>query len=277
MSEVQNSENTGSNSSTGWAAATAAEEPSSTPPQEQQTPDNPTSSTEPSANPLTTEPETTEPGDETPPAAQSNPLAEGGDEPPASTEEVQGEGDKDAAAPELFDFSTLELPEGLEVREQDSAAFHELAKTHNLTPEAQAALVDMQLNIMKDMQQQGAAQIAAEEQAFAALQAKWSDQVKNDPELGGENLERTWARVGTALDFLAGDKTDEAGKVTAAGYKTDLLKAIQLGGLSNNPHMLRFFHDVAGLITEGTPLSSSNPAGGEQGDARAIWTSMPNA
>lgn len=277
MSLEQNSAPSGSNSSTGWAAATTSEPANSAPDNSPTTESNPTSSTPPQ-NPLTTASTTTEPGDETPPAPSSNPLAEGldaGEKPAAEGEPAAKEGEGEAAP--AFDFASLQLPEGVVLREQDTSAFNDLAKKHGLSAEAQKDLVAMQVAIMGEMAASGQEALAAEEQAFTALQQRWADEIKNDPELGGKNLEQTWARVGTAIDMLAGDKKDETGKVLSKGYKSELVQAIQLGGLANHPALLRYFHDVAGLLSEGAPLASGNPAGGQPLNAQGLFPSMKNA
>ena len=171
----------------------------------------------------------------TPPAAPAatDPKPEGGD--PAKLGDTAKPEDgkpKDAAtdkpqgAPEAYtDFT---LPEGMEMDAGVLGEFTGLAKELNIPQESAQKLIDLQAKI--------ATQQAEAYQAAVLKQGEqWAAAVKNDPELGGENYDKSVASAVKVIQAFGDD-----------GLR-DLLNST---GLGNHPALFKFCHRLSQSISE---------------------------
>lgn len=145
--------------------------------------------------------------------------------------------DKPAGAPEAYEDFTL--PEGMEMDVEVLGAFKNLAKELNI-PQAKAQqLIDFQTQL--------ATKQAEEYQAAVAKQSQeWAASIKNDPEIGGENYEKSVA---------------SAVKVIEAFGDPSLKELLNTSGLGNHPSLFKFCHRISAAISEDKfvlPGSQSN-------------------
>lgn len=176
----------------------------------------------------------------TPPAPAADPAA-----PPAEAktpEQIQQEADAAAAAkptgaPEAYtDFT---LPEGVDMDAGTLDAFKGLAKELNIPQEAAQKLIDLQTALATK-------QADAYQQAVVAQSQKWAAEVKNDPELGGENYDKS---VASAI------------KVIQSFGDPALTELLNDSGLGNHPALFKFCHRISAAISEDKfvmPGSQSN-------------------
>ncbi|MBT9575533.1 MAG: peptidase [Pseudomonas umsongensis] len=163
----------------------------------------------------------------TDPKPEGEPPAKPGE--PAKTEDgkPKDEGkEKPQGAPEAYtDFT---LPEGMEMDAEVLGEFTGLAKELNISQESAQKLIDLQSKI--------ATQQAEQYQAAVIKQGEqWKEAVKNDPELGGENYDKSVA---------------SAVKVIQAFGDDGLRDLLNNSGLGNHPALFKFCHRVSQAISE---------------------------
>lgn len=164
--------------------------------------------------------------------------------PDASKTPEQIQQDADAAAklkaetsaPEAYeDFS---LPEGMEMDADVLGEFKNLAKELNI-PQAKAQqLIDFQTQL--------ATKQAEEYQAAVTKQSQeWAASIKNDPEIGGENYDKS---VASAI------------KVIQSFGDPALTELLNQSGLGNHPALFKFCHRISAAISEDKFVLSGSQA-----------------
>lgn len=143
----------------------------------------------------------------------------------AAAAKKNGEG-KPTGAPEAYtDFT---LPEGVDMDAGTLDAFKGLAKELNIPQEAAQKLIDLQTALATK-------QADAYQQAVVAQSQKWAAEVKNDPELGGENYDKS---VASAI------------KVIQSFGDPALTELLNDSGLGNHPALFKFCHRISAAISE---------------------------
>ncbi len=134
--------------------------------------------------------------------------------------------DKPQGAPEAYvDFK---LPEGMDMDADVLGEFKGLAKELNISQEKAQQLIDFQTKL--------ATKQAEEYQAAVTKQGEqWAAAVKSDPELGGENYDKSVA---------------SAVKVIQAFGDDGLKELLNTSGLGNHPALFKFCHRVSQAISE---------------------------
>lgn len=134
--------------------------------------------------------------------------------------------DKPTGAPEAYEDFTL--PEGMEMDADVLGEFKNLAKELNI-PQAKAQqLIDFQTQL--------ATKQAEAYQAAVTKQAQdWAASIKNDPEIGGENYDKS---VASAI------------KVIQSFGDPALTELLNTTGLGNNPALFKFCHRISAAISE---------------------------
>lgn len=147
-------------------------------------------------------------------------------------EQIQQEADAAAklkaetSAPEAYEDFTL--PEGMEMDADVLGEFKNLAKELNI-PQAKAQqLIDFQTQL--------ATKQAEEYQAAVTKQSQeWAASIKNDPEIGGENYDKS---VASAI------------KVIQSFGDPALTELLNTTGLGNHPSLFKFCHRISAAISE---------------------------
>lgn len=182
----------------------------------------------PAAAPATTEstmltppaaPAATDPKPEGDPAKPEDPAK------PDDGKTKDGKKEDPQGAPEAYKFK---LPDGMEIDAEVLGEFTAFAKELNLPQDKAQKIVDFQAKL--------AAKQADEYQAAALKQGQeWASQVKNDPELGGDNYEKSVASAVKVIQSFGDD-----------GLR-DLLNNT---GLGNHPALFKFCHRVSQAMSE---------------------------
>lgn len=145
--------------------------------------------------------------------------------------------DKPQGAPEAY--TDFKLPEGMDMDAEVLGEFKGLAKELNISQEKAQQLIDFQTKL--------ATKQAEEYQAAVTKQGEqWAAAVKSDPELGGENYDKSVA---------------SAVKVIQAFGDDGLKELLNTSGLGNHPALFKFCHRVSQAISEDKfvmPGSQSN-------------------
>src|SRR5690554_3998321 len=132
----------------------------------------------------------------------------------------------DAGAPtEYADFT---LPEGTEIDADVMTEFKGLAKELGITQEAAQKLIDLQAS----MEQKRAETL---QQMVADQSQQWANQVKNDPEIGGENYDQSVALAVKTIETFGSPK---------------LRTLLNDSGLGNHPELVKFCHRIGKAISE---------------------------
>lgn len=188
------------------------------------------------------------------------PAAPAASETPAPAADTTILGDAKAEAPAAaattpFDAEKFTAPEGLELSKEDRTELGDIAKRHGLSSEAMTELLTNYRKRMTDAS-------GAAAKAFHEVNAKWQDEVKADPEIGGDNLPKVLQTIGKVLDNpqFADPKFREALNYTGAG---------------NNPAIVKTFYRMAKALTEGShvggaPVARPKPAPG----ANALYPNL---
>lgn len=149
----------------------------------------------------------------------------------------------------------IEFPEGFTPASDElTNKFVETINDKELSAKDRAtALLNLQAETMKAAEEARSAE-------WTKLQDTWRDEVKNDPEIGGDKLQPT---------------LDSINRLVAEHGNEKLVEALAYTGAGNNPEVVRFFSKMANLLTEGG-YASGSPAGQEKTAAQRLFPSMPN-
>jgi hypothetical protein len=166
--------------------------------------------------------------------------------------EVEGEQEETPAAPEPLTVEDITFPDGVEVDETLRDEFLAVLNDRDKPVKEQAqALIDLQVK---------AAQAASEASSkqWGEMQTQWKDEVKADPDIGGEKLQPAIANIGKLIEQYG---------------STDLVKVLDFTGAGNNVHMIKFLAGMAEKLTEGTPTTGT-PTNQQTDAAARMFPSM---
>lgn len=167
----------------------------------------------------------------TPPAPTAAPAPDATKTPEQIQQEADAKAKTDAdakltGAPEVYE--DFKLPEGMDMDADVLGEFKNLAKELNI-PQAKAQQ-------LIDFQSQLATKQAEQYQAAVTKQAQdWAASIKSDPEVGGENYEKSVA---------------SAVKVIQSFGDPALTELLNTSGLGNHPALFKFCHRISAAISE---------------------------
>lgn len=147
-----------------------------------------------------------------------------------------------------IEYTDFKMPEGVKLDDTKISAFKELAAKSGLPQEQAQAMLDLYTAEFKQITE-------APMRAWTDLQNTWREEVKNDPVIGGANLDKNLATVKTGLKNLLGE---DAGK---------FFEALNITGAGNNPEIVRGLlkaaapHAPATAVNGGPGKSGSKTAG----------------
>lgn len=156
-----------------------------------------------------------------------------------------------------FLIENVELPEGFEILKDDPLMqeFVSLLNEEELTVEDLGPkLVGLYAKATQ-----------ANMQKWFDTQEEWLNELKNDPNIGGDKLEPAAERVSSLVHDYASTFGEDAANVDEA-----LRAALDLTGAGNNPAIVRFLHWAALQLGEGAPLSGGS-TGGERSRAERMY------
>jgi len=183
----------------------------------------------------------------------TDPVAEPAD-PNATTEEPI---ESIVGAPEAYEFTP---PEGSKFDEEVIGTFSAVAKELDLSQGAAQKILDA---IAPKVAERF---MANQLEAIKTLHGEWVTQVKNDKELGGDNLEQNLAVAEKALTAFG---TPELRKLLGNYDPQSNPKGT---GMGNHPELIRAFVAIGKAISEDTPVSGGKqPTKGEISAAKALY------
>lgn len=156
---------------------------------------------------------------------------------------------KAQGAPEKYE---LKAPEGFTFDEKTIADFEPVARELNLTNEQAQKIAEWDAKRMAEITQR-------QQEQWGQTTAKWVDDVKADPEIGGENLDTSVRHAQAALKK----------------FGTPTLKAqMDATGMGNHPELVRVFARIGKAMAEDTFVSSSVSGDGQMDPAKKLFPGM---
>ena|SRR5215472_13787936 len=142
-------------------------------------------------------------------------------------------------APEKY--ADFKAPEGYEFRAETMPGAQTLFKELNLSQAGAQRLVDFHAAELK-------AVLEAPQKVWEETRAKWLEEVRGDPELGGK-LDQVKTTVARAIDGLGDQK-----------LAREFRQAMDFTGAGNNPAFIRAFYKLAQKVTEGHAVTGGSPS-----------------
>jgi len=105
----------------------------------------------------------------------------------------------------------------------------------------------------------------ANQQTWLDTQAEWVDELRNDPNIGGDKLDPALGKI----DVLIRDYASSLGEKAATADES-LRAQLSLTGAGNNPEIIRFLHWISLQHGEGAPLGGGS-VGGERSRADILF------
>lgn len=162
--------------------------------------------------------------------------------------------------PDPLTAEAIKLPDGTKIDEGIMGKFVELANEHKLSPETAQGLVDLQIEAMNAISEQG-------NQQWNELQDTWSTEAKADPVIGGDKLDPALGQIAKLIDTFSVNEKGEPDKAQA----DKLREVFDLTGAGNNPTVMRFLSTIAQkLVVEGGPISGTGGTG-ERTQAQILY------
>lgn len=194
---------------------------------------------------------------------QSDSLVNAPQEAPQETEakpeetkpedEAKPEGEPDAEGKaEAVTLEDIKLPDDLIVPDDLKDKFLGVLNNKEMSLKDRAqALIDLQAEAA-----QKASEMASQE--FEQQQKLWQDEVKNDPEIGGEKFESTINGISRLVDEYGSE---------------ELVQVMATTGAGNNIHVIKFLNQIAQKLNEPSAVSGQ-PANVEENPAVKLFPSM---
>ncbi len=156
---------------------------------------------------------------------------------------AQGQGSADGGQPAVvaeFDPAQVKLPDGVKaVDAKLLEGFTPLAKELKLTQEQAQKFVDLHAGAVAQVQDSLV-------QAFESQTKQWADQVRADPEIGGDKLTETLHFAQKAVRMFGGD---------------ELAKTLDDLGIGNHPQLVKAFATIGRKISpDSMPAAGAPPA-----------------
>lgn len=156
--------------------------------------------------------------------------------------EDKSEDEKDKSEEDDKPSLEIKVPEGVEV---DNAVLDEvraLAEKAGLNSEQVQPLVDLHF---KQLEAQANELAAAGQKAWDDTISGWKDAISKDPDIGGDKSEAVQSVIGKALDQYGSAEARDAFDLTGAGW---------------NPAIVKFVHNMAKALNEGTQVTPKDAA-----------------
>ena len=178
------------------------------------------------------------------------------------------------AAPEYVPFTAddFQLPEGFDFADDRRGATVDFINKYQLPPEAVKEFLELNSGwSVADVTAREAAQAEAQAKAWEATHSAWVEQIKADPQIGGDKLQATTSDIADLLLTFTLDENDQPNKAA----ETELREAFNLTGAGNHPAIVKFLARIANttLVKEGGPHPSSD--GSESDRPRGLYPSLP--
>lgn len=173
----------------------------------------------------------------------------------------EGEAAEEAATETpTADITKLTFPEGFDKpNEALLGRFGEIAKSLSLSQEGAQQLTDLYTDTIK-------AASEANSQAWKVTIDAWENEIKNDPEIGGDKLKAIQTNF---HKVLADPRFNTPGVV----------EALMLTGAGSNPAINRFMAKIVNALTEGVAVEGSpgSQRNAPRSAAQALYPNLPSS
>lgn len=154
-----------------------------------------------------------------------------------------------------IEYTDFTLPEGVALDDAKLGDFKKLATEAKLPQETAQKILDLYTAEFKQITE-------APMRAWTDLQTKWRDEVKNDPVIGGANLEKNLATVKTGLKNLLGEGAPA------------FFEALNITGAGNNPEIVRGLLKAAAPHAPATAVNGNPGKGGGKTAGATLYPTM---
>jgi len=147
------------------------------------------------------------------------------------------------------------LPDGIEIAETDLTEFNTIAKELDLNQDQAQRLVDYQSQRTEAANEKQATALA---DAIRKQAEDWTNELKNDPDFGGDNLDKN---VGLAV------------KVTNKFGSPELKAVLDSSGMGNNPELIKMFNKIGKAFAEDSldPDDMNSESGSDKSAADVLY------
>jgi hypothetical protein len=139
-----------------------------------------------------------------------------------------------------IEYTDFNVPEGLALDADKLGAFKDIAAAAKMPQDVAQKLVDLYTADVKALSE-------APMRAWTEMQNQWQEAVRNDPVIGGANLDKNLAATKAGLNNLLGEDAPK------------FFEALSFTGAGNNPDIIR------GLFKAAQPHAPATPVAGSPG------------
>jgi hypothetical protein len=149
-----------------------------------------------------------------------------------------------AEAPPAVEFTDFTLPEGVQLDDTSLNTFKEVLGGELPPQEKGQRLVDMYI---AEINKRDQAASDNQYKVWNETQAQWKEQVKADPELGGNRFNTTLQTCIGAINQYGGTEAQVA----------ELKQALTFTGAGSHPAIIRWANNMASALKEGSPMATT--------------------
>lgn len=160
-----------------------------------------------------------------------------------------GDSPKPPETPTVPEKYELKLKDGSPLDPKDLDKIAAIARQQGLSQEQAVTLLSHHEEFATGLE-------ARQTEAFNTLKQQWSDEVKADKELGGDNWSATLKNTKAAMDRFA-PESSEFGKA----FREMLIET----GYTNHPMWVRFVNSIGKALAEDGPRAPGDPPGTTEG------------
>lgn len=188
---------------------------------------------------------------ETPPSPKPSLLGEAAAKPapepakPAEAAPATPETPPEEAAPPTYE--KFNLPEGITLQEEQLGNYVKILGEHKAPQELGQKLLDFHLGEIARLQK---AASDAQHDVFNRTREEWVDQIKSDPDLGGNRFHTALRTAASVIEQYGGTPEQQA----------ELRAALNYTGAGDHPALVRLLHNIGkSLTTEARPVVATKP------------------
>lgn len=202
-------------------------------------------------------------GDAAQPAPEPKAEAKPEGEKPAAEAKPEGEApvpeEARAAEPQLPTYEPFTVPEGVELDDPQVDRFigSVAAVERDINPTGDPKVHAAFQGLIQNLADQYTEEIAgiperiaqANAATFSRTMENWKDEFFNDPEIGGNRKDTTIRNAHGVISRFGG----------SAQQVAELRQVLSHTGAGNNIHVIRLINNIAGFLSEGTPVPATKP------------------
>lgn len=147
--------------------------------------------------------------------------------------------------PEKYDYTELQLPEGMELNKETTEKLNGFIEKFDMSQKGANELMALAIEHTQVVQKQLEQAFA---QAIEAEKASWKEALNKDKEIGGAKLKESLSIANEAYEKFASD---------------DYLKLMEEKGLNHHPAVVKVFYEIGKLMKNDDIHAGGNPPKGE--------------